>query len=404
MSTARQLTHLTLRRARRTGGRSSQNPGPTKAGALLAAGVLLLGASPAAAQSGDAAVACVGSAIGALDSSSPVRRLITEDVAVVYRVGVRAEDREGTERSLLAELGEHAEVSCLWSNPGDNHVAIIRYTGAIRRDLTLDPDDPRFQGFAVGYGRSAEAAEENATTVNTRFATHYDGSGYEVLVAESWVVTEGARPGAAGETDEPGNDRLDRPDSRVGGDPSAATPAPAGLETCAGQPVGSECWMEVANQPGCHLWNPGLAAGATVTWSGECSAGYAQGAGRVHWRYDDGEQTWDGAYVDGRRRGNWVIQESDGDVAEGHYGSGQRQGPWTVWFTNGNVAEVPWVNGERDGERVECARFPGDVVASLISYIDGEETDRETIGPSDSDAPTIRARCSVLLGKPRPRP
>ena len=42
-------------------------------------------------------------------------------------------------------------MSCLWSNPGDNHVAIIRYTGAIRRDLTLDPDDPRFQAFAVGW-------------------------------------------------------------------------------------------------------------------------------------------------------------------------------------------------------------------------------------------------------------
>ena len=50
-------------------------------------------------------MACVGSAIETLDSSSPVRRLITEDVAVVYRVGVGAEDREATERSLLAGVG-----------------------------------------------------------------------------------------------------------------------------------------------------------------------------------------------------------------------------------------------------------------------------------------------------------
>ena len=371
---------------------------------LLATVALFVGASPAAAQAGDAAVACVGSAIETLDSSSPVRRLITEDVAVVYRVGVRADDREATETSLLAELGEHAEVSCLWSNPGDNHVAIVRYTGAIRRDLTLDPDDPRFQGFAVGYGRSAEAAEENATTVNARFATHYDGSGYEVLVAESWVVSAGAAPGAAGEADEPGNERLDRPDSRVGGDPSTAAPPAVGLETCAGQPVGSECWMEVANQPACHLWNGGLAAGATVTWSGACSDGYAQGAGRVHWRYDDGEQTWDGAYVDGRRQGNWVIQESDGDLAEGLYVNGQRQGIWTWWFTNGDVLESPFVNGEENGTEIACERSPGAVIAWLISYVDGEETDRETIGPGDPDAPTIRARCAALLSKPRPRP
>lgn len=62
-------------------------------------------------------------------------------------------------------------------------MTIVRYTGAIRRDLTLDPDDPRFQAFAVGFGRSAAAAEENATTVNARFATYYDGSGYD-----NWLV------------------------------------------------------------------------------------------------------------------------------------------------------------------------------------------------------------------------
>ena len=371
---------------------------------LLAAIALLVGPSPAAAQARDAAVACVGSELETLDSSSPVRRLITEDVAVVYRVGVGAEDREATERSLLAELGEHAEVSCLWSNPGDNHVAIVRYTGAIRRDLTLDPDDPRFQAFAVGYGRSAEAAQENATTVNTRFATHYDGSGYEVLVAESWVVSAGAAPGAAGEADEPGNERLDRPDSRVGGDPSTAAPPAVGLETCAGQPVGSECWMEVANQPACHLWNPGLAAGATVTWSGECSARYAQGTGTARWRYDAGQQTWQGVYVDGKRHGTWVIQESDGDVSEGLAVNGQRQGIWTWWFTNGNVLEAPYVNGEVNGTGTECARDPGDLIAWIISYIDGEQSDSETVGPRDPDAPTIRARCSALLSKPRPRP
>ncbi|WP_419166152.1 hypothetical protein [Candidatus Palauibacter sp.] len=86
--------------------------------------------------------------------------------------------------------------------------------------------------------------------------------------------------GGAAARSQPGNERLEQPDSPVGGAPGAATPTSVGAgETCAGQPVGSECWMEVTNQPGCHLWNPGLAAGATVTWSGECSAGYAQRTG-----------------------------------------------------------------------------------------------------------------------------
>ena len=115
------------------------------------ASILLLASSvPVAAQSASAAVACVGSDRRTLDSSNPVRRMITEDVAVVYRVGVGSVDREEMERSLIAELGGVAEVSCMWSDAGDTHVVIIQYTGAIRMDLTVDPDDPRFQAFSVG--------------------------------------------------------------------------------------------------------------------------------------------------------------------------------------------------------------------------------------------------------------
>ena len=203
----------------------------------------------------------------------------------------------------------------------------------------------------------------------------------------------------------PRSEQLDPPDPPVVGAPGAADPPFAGAgETCAGQPVGSECWMEVANQPGCHLWNPGLAAGATVAWNGSCSRGYAQGTGTVLWRYDEGRQTWDGAYVDGKRLGNWVVQEADGDIREGSYVNGQAQGTWTWWFTNGNVKETPFVNGEANGRAIECARDPSDVVAWVFSYVNSEEMDSGTIGPADSDAPTIRARCAALLSKPRPRP
>ena len=177
------------------------SPGPNFSHApacgSLAAIVLLIGAFPAAAQSGPAAVVCVGSERQTLEAAGPVRRVITEDVSAVYRVGVRDDDREGMERSLLSELGDPAEASCTWSNPGDSYVVIIQYTGAIRRDLTLDPDDPRFQAFAVGYGASAEAAEENATRVDARFVTYADESGYEVLVAESWAAAAVGVPGGA---------------------------------------------------------------------------------------------------------------------------------------------------------------------------------------------------------------
>ncbi len=213
-----------------------------------------------------------------------------------------------------------------------------------------------------------------------------------------------AAAGGAAARSQPGNERLEQPDSPAGGAPSTPAPPLVGLETCTGQPVGSTCWMEVSNQPGCHLWNPSLHAGATVTWIGECSDGYAQGTGTTHWRYDGGLQTGDGSFLDGKQHGTWVVHYADGDVPQGLFVSGQLTGIWTSWFSNGNVKESPYVNDERNGRAIECARDPGDVIAWVTSYIDGEESVVETIGPRDPDAPTIRARCSALQSKPRPRP
>ncbi|WP_419858595.1 hypothetical protein [Candidatus Palauibacter irciniicola] len=315
----------------------------------LMAGLLLLASSaPAAAQSASAAVVCVGSDRQTLESSGPVRRVITEDVAVVYRLGVPIDDREGMEQSLVAELGDVAEASCIWSNPRDSYVVIIRYTGAIRRDLTLDPDDPRFQAFSVGYGTSAQAAEENATRVDARFSTYADGSGYDVLVAESWAVGAGAVPGAASEPDQPSSAPLGQPASRVGGGPSTAAPPTAGLETCAGQPAGSECWMEVTNQPGCYLWNRQLRTSATATWAGTCSRGFAQGRGRVRWLYDGYVGTEEGLFIDGRRDGMWVSQTSEGWSSQGSYRRGQRHNTW-IWCRPGRLHNVEGVDIHANG-------------------------------------------------------
>ncbi|WP_420463590.1 toxin-antitoxin system YwqK family antitoxin [Candidatus Palauibacter sp.] len=232
-------------------------------------------------------------------------------------------------------------------------------------------------------------------------------------------------PGTGGP---PEGERGGRSNPGVPEAPGAAGPAPVGpAETCTGHPPGSTCWMEVANHPGCYLWNGSLAAGATVTWSGSCSRGYAQGSGTAAWRYNDGGLTSEGTlvdgkssgnwshrfssgqveqgpFVDGRKNGNWVIQEADGDVSEGPFVNGRRQGTWTWWFTSGSVNETPFVNGEQNGRAIECAGDPSDIIAWTLLYVGGEQIGRETVGPLDSDAPAARARWSALLSKPRPRP
>ena len=159
----------------------------------LLALALVLGAGflPAAAQSGSEAVVCVGSETRTLQTN-PIRRVYTEDMEIVYRIGVDIGQRDQMERNLGSELGSYPEVWCAWSDPGDDHAVIISYTGVIRQDLTVDPEDPRFQAFTVGFGEDFDEAETQATTISQRFSSQNDGSGYEVLLRETWSVAEGA--------------------------------------------------------------------------------------------------------------------------------------------------------------------------------------------------------------------
>ena len=161
----------------------------------------------------------------------------------------------------------------------------------------------------------------------------------------------------------PGAGRAASPASRLRAsgdrDPTSPTAASedsasrfAADETCTGKPEGAECWMEVANQPDCYVWNLGLQPGATVTWTAECSGGVAQGRGTLTWVWDGNEQTATGRIQDGERNGHWVVRQADGTVAEGPYVDGELNGHWVLRFANGQVDEGPFVDGAKHGHWV----------------------------------------------------
>ena len=291
---------------------------------------------PAAAQSGSEAVVCVGSERRTL-ATNPIRRVYTEDMEVVYRIGADIGQRDQVERDLSSDLGSYPEVWCAWSDPGDDHAVIISYTGVIRQDLTVDPEDPRFQAFSVGFGTDFDAAEMQATTIDQRFRSQNDGSGFEVLLRETWSVAE-ARP--------------DIPE----GDIYAGVASSEGL------------WMEISNQPGCYLWNPVPVDDETVHWSGECSQGFAQGDGQIDW-YQHGalDAISETRFRDGRRNGPTVFRSADGTLeAEGPYVNGQRHGTWTHFYDDGSRGVGPFVNDQlhgiwtyydQSGDRLGTQRF-----------------------------------------------
>ena len=293
---------------------------------------LATGSLPAAAQDGSEAVVCVGSERRTL-ATNPIRRVYTEDMEVVYRIGVDSGERDQVERDLGSELGSYPEVWCAWSALGDDHAVIIGYTGVIRQDLTVDPEDPRFQAFSVGFGTDFDAAEAQATTINHRFSSRNDGSGYEVLLRENWdVVGRALAPG--------GVRGFSPPEGPI----------------CNGSYSRDSCWMELLGRPGCYLWNPYPQDNETVGWNGECSDGFAQGNGRISW-FQNGvlSQTEQTGLQDGHRNGPHVTRDADGTrEAEGTYVSGQRQGTWVIFFPEGrddNMVRAvgPYVNDERHG-------------------------------------------------------
>lgn len=329
---------------------------------------------PAAAQSGSEAVVCVGSETRTL-ATNPIRRVYTEDREVVYRTGVDIGQRAQIERTLGSELGSYPEVWCVWSDPGDDHAVIVGYTGVIRQDLTVDPEDPRFQAFSVGFGTDFDAAETQATTIDQRFSSRNDGSGYEVLLRETWGVAEGV----VAVEDAP---ELNLPEGPI----------------CTGRASSEGCWMEISNQAECFLRNPFPLDDEFVRWSGECSNGLAQGVGLTSW-YHNSElsQTSESRNVDGRPDG-WAVGRGFGDEAfqsEGCYVDGERHGRWMQLLTESLQAGYywDWTFFFSVGERI-VANMESDDVDSHLRVLRDDGTE---IASDDDGGSGVNARVEFQM-------
>ena len=129
--------------------------------------------------------------------------------------------------------------------------------------------------------------------------------------------------------------------------------------TCAGKPVGSSCWMALANQPECYFWNSYLQKDETMTWSGACSDGLAEGEGTLittgYSSYNT-EYTAEeiGHFQNGRKYGQWVVRLSEGRVMKETYMYGILHGPYFFeWPEEGKMVEGSYANGKKHGQWAE---------------------------------------------------
>ena len=79
-----------------------------------------------------------------------------------------------------------------------------------------------------------------------------------------------------------------------------------------------------AEETGCLVWNWAPGAEETVTWTGGCVSGKANGPGRLVWRYGDEDGAivqaeYTGKMRDGKMNGEGTFRYADGNTYEGDW-------------------------------------------------------------------------------------
>ena len=135
-------------------------------------------------------------------------------------------------------------------------------------------------------------------------------------------------------------------------------------------------WIE-DGKTGCRIRNPAPQPRESVTWSGDCPNGIAEGAGVLQW-FDDSRPTdryegemrdgwengrgiatstviadrYDGEWREGWRHGRGVYDFATGDRYEGDWFEGLRTGRGTMVWADGARYEGEWLNSKPNGQGV----------------------------------------------------
>ena len=109
----------------------------------------------------------------------------------------------------------------------------------------------------------------------------------------------------------------------------------------------------IADKNGCKLANPSPKPSETVTWSGICTDGFADGKGVVQW-YEDGRPgvTYKGALVRGAASGQGKLTMPDGATYEGGWLDGKQEGNGRYLAPGGARYEGEWKDGLPNGRGI----------------------------------------------------
>ncbi len=109
-------------------------------------------------------------------------------------------------------------------------------------------------------------------------------------------------------------------------------------------------WI-AAEGTGCRIWNPYPDPGESVTWSGGCRNGLAQGRGSLQWSKNGKKiDRFEGEFLDGKRNGQGIYSSRNGYRYEGAYRNDQRNGFGVVTYDSGARFEGQWRDNKANGQ------------------------------------------------------
>ncbi|WP_426954908.1 hypothetical protein [Muricoccus radiodurans] len=108
---------------------------------------------------------------------------------------------------------------------------------------------------------------------------------------------------------------------------------------------------------GCWVWNPSPKPGETVTWSGACPNGPAEGEGEGEWRHVENGVPWvelySGNLRDGRLDGRGSVASPDGTGYQGDWRNARPHGRGVALLPRGVRYEGEFRDGNRSGRGIQ---------------------------------------------------
>jgi hypothetical protein len=107
----------------------------------------------------------------------------------------------------------------------------------------------------------------------------------------------------------------------------------------------------IADKRGCKIANTFPRSGETITWSGPCKDGYADGEGVVQWFLDGKEDDrYEGHVSMGWAEGHGVLTKVEGGKYDGDWKHSVQEGSGRYDAPDGSFYEGQWRNGKPHGQ------------------------------------------------------